>query len=448
MKRLTLGSAAILGISTLVAGTSVNAQERPKPLMKDFMGINGHTIQFDAKLYAPVCRLVRDYHNLYWDVAGDTSRDTQFPLAGQKIKWEDKSGKWKSFDDVPNWQEIYGSWQEAGFEVDVCIQFGGLTLDKWKNPAEDAYRYGKAFAQYFGPSGEAKLVTSVEIGNEPSATFKPEEYLVLFEAMARGIRDGDPNLKILTATMRGGKADRYSLPADTFKGKNDLYDVLNVHIYSFKEHWPTYLRSHPEDPTIEYLQVLRNTAQWRDENAPGKEIWVTEFGYDSSTQQPPADSQFKLVSDTVQAQWIVRSYLEFSAMDVQRAYLYWFNDGDTPSLHAASGITRNYEPKPSYYAMRHLYQSLGDYRFAREVEKKPGELHIYEYIHGQDPNQRVQVIWSPTGDGQETTITRTFEGQVVKAERMPLTDGPAEQVDVSGEILVTESPLYVWITVQ
>ena len=37
-----------------------------------------------------------------------------------------------------------------------------------------------------------------------------------------------------------------------------------------------------------------------------------------------------------------------------RAYLYWFNDADQASLHASSGLTRNYGPKPSFDAVAHL----------------------------------------------------------------------------------------------
>ena len=39
-----------------------------KPLMRDFIGINGHTVQFKPELYRPVCGLVRDYHPVEWDL--------------------------------------------------------------------------------------------------------------------------------------------------------------------------------------------------------------------------------------------------------------------------------------------------------------------------------------------------------------------------------------------
>jgi hypothetical protein len=32
----------------------------PAPLMRDFIGINGHTIAFKPELYRPACGLVRD----------------------------------------------------------------------------------------------------------------------------------------------------------------------------------------------------------------------------------------------------------------------------------------------------------------------------------------------------------------------------------------------------
>src|SRR5690242_21150631 len=126
---------------------------------------------------------------------------------------------------------------------------------------------------------------------------------------------------------------------------------------------------------------IKETIAWRNAHAPGKEIWITEFGWDASTKPPPPTGDFsKSMSstDTQQAQYLVRSFLVFSALDVDRAYIYYFNDDDTPTLHAASGLTRHFTPKPSYYAVSHLYRVLGDYRFARAVVQETGNLYVYE----------------------------------------------------------------------
>ena len=37
------------------------AEPRLNPLFRDFMGVNGHTIQFRPKLYLPVATWARDY---------------------------------------------------------------------------------------------------------------------------------------------------------------------------------------------------------------------------------------------------------------------------------------------------------------------------------------------------------------------------------------------------
>src|ERR1035437_1711558 len=52
-----------------------------RPLMRDFIGINGHTVQFKPDLYRPVGGLVRDYHPVEWDLGKDSAELPGFPLA-------------------------------------------------------------------------------------------------------------------------------------------------------------------------------------------------------------------------------------------------------------------------------------------------------------------------------------------------------------------------------
>ncbi len=78
-----------------------------RPTMAEFMGINGHTIQFRPELYAKVCRKARDYHSFEWDMGKDTDFVPRFPEARNRV----------------NWEVVYGSWKKAGFETDVCVMF-------------------------------------------------------------------------------------------------------------------------------------------------------------------------------------------------------------------------------------------------------------------------------------------------------------------------------------
>ncbi len=336
--------------------------------MRDFIGINGHTVSFKSDLYQPVCSLVRDYHPVEWDLGKNTSILPPFPQAKNGV----------------DWNSVYGSWRAKGWTIDVSLMFETIKLTNWTNLESDGKAYGQAFAKEFGPSGQRHLVDSVEIGNEPGK-WSDTDYARIFKAMSEGVRAGDPKLKIATCYVTTGKSNDYAKNISCVEKTPELFDVLNVHTYAMLEEWPTWRRSFPEDPKLpHYLQDITNVCDWRDSHAPKKEVWVTEFGYDSTTKPAPATGDFWKwvgVTDTQQAQWLVRSLLVFSAMPVERAYIYYFNDEDEPGLHASSGITRHFAPKPAFYALEQLQRVLGAFRFSRIVENQPGLLRVQEYTN-------------------------------------------------------------------
>lgn len=198
---------------------------------------------------------------------------------------------------------------------------------------------------------------------------------------------------------------------------------------------------------------MRAVCDWRDAHAPDKSVWLTEFGYDATTKPPPKTGDFKKwvgVTDVQQAQWLVRSFLVFSSLPVDRAYVYFFNDRDEPQLHGSSGLTRNFQPKPAFHAVAHLYRSLGAYRFARAVLQQ-SDRYVFEYQHATDTKQRVWVVWSPTAsERQERCTLPDLPGKLLKAERMPLVADAAAVNDcevrgTTATVTLTESPLYLWL---
>jgi hypothetical protein len=40
----------------------------PHPLFRDFMGLNVHTVLVKPNVYKPVCRQLRGYHSLDWNI--------------------------------------------------------------------------------------------------------------------------------------------------------------------------------------------------------------------------------------------------------------------------------------------------------------------------------------------------------------------------------------------
>jgi len=429
----------LLASLVFMACASTSAAET-KPLFKHFMGVNGHTVQFKPELYKSVCRLVRDYHPVAWDLGEDSDFATTFPMARNRVSWE----------------QVYGAWKKHGFVTDACLMFESLKQAKWKDIPRDAHAYGLAFAKFAGPSSATPLVSSVEIGNEPGS-FDDKSYRAMFEAMAQGVRAGDPKLTIATCALTLGKSHAYAKSVACLDGLGALYDALNIHDYAQAEGWPTWRRSYPEDPALPYLKEIGDMAAWRDTNAAGKPLWVTEFGWDASTKPAPKTGDFAKWqgnTETQQAQWLVRSFLVFAKLPVARAYIYFFNDSDQPQMHGSAGLTRNFKPKPAFYAVAHLYATLGEYRFARVLSEERGGTYAYEFVNGADPSQRIWALWSATNSGRSATIALPLDGlKVMAAERTPLTNAPAETVPLkeSGnqiEVPVSETPVLLQLRIK
>ncbi len=430
----------LCAFSLLAFAQADEPTSKPKPLFRDFMGVNGHTVSFKPDLYSPVCRLVRDYHPMEWDTGPDSDYKLDFPFARNRV----------------NWDQVYGSWQRAGFTTDACIMFETISPDKWKDVRHDSNRYGKLFAQNFGPSSNLALVESIEIGNEPGK-YSDDAYRELFESMAKGIREGDPKLQIATCNVNVGKSGDYHKSIDCVSGLESLYDVLNVHTYAMLEQWPTWKRSYPEDPDLPaFTHDVDELIRWRDENAADKLVWITEFGWDSSTKSPAAEGDFAKWqgnSDLEQAQWLVRSFFLFASRDIDRAYIYFFNDEDSPQLHGSSGLTRSFKPKPSYYAVSHLFQTLGDYRYSKVVHQSTdaGGVRVCEFSHESNPNDVVWVAWLPSGSQRQSEVQIPSRGWKLRsAELMPIDMSNDNAVNVSQEngqlrMQVSESPTYCFM---
>src|SRR6185437_12385231 len=119
-----------LCITCLWVGEFRAGAAEPAPLMRDFIGINGHTIAFKPELYRPVCGLVRDYHPVDWDLGNDSAELPGFPFAKNGV----------------DWKQVYGSWRTNGWNTDVCLMFETVKLADWENLEADARAYGRAFA--------------------------------------------------------------------------------------------------------------------------------------------------------------------------------------------------------------------------------------------------------------------------------------------------------------
>ena len=203
------------------------------------MGINGHTVLFKPELYAQTCRLVRDYHPLEWDTGAETDYVLDFPFARNRV----------------NWEQVYGSWKQAGMKTDACIRSKPTHRPRGATWRQMPTATGDSLQNTLAPHPPLSLVQSVEVGNEPGK-YSDAEYRTVFENMAHGFRDGDAKLTIATCNVNVGASGDYHKSVQCLAGLEALYDVLNVHTYAMLEQWPTWKRSFPEDSRL--------PAYWKD----------------------------------------------------------------------------------------------------------------------------------------------------------------------------------------
>jgi hypothetical protein len=112
-------------------------------------------------------------------------------------------------------------------------------------------------------------------------------------------------------------------------------------------------------------------------------------------------------------------------MGVEKAFVFFFNDGDEPGLHAASGLTRNFQPKPAFHAVAWMLHRLRDYRFSRIVQASLTEGYVYEFTPEKPGAPVILAVWRATGEG---AVKLPAQLGSFRAERIPLRAGPAEEV--------------------
>ncbi|MEM1327907.1 MAG: T9SS type A sorting domain-containing protein [Bacteroidota bacterium] len=249
------------------------------------------------------------------------------------------------------------------------------------------------------------------------------------------------------------------------------FDVLTFHDYSNNGFGEVPLANYAVSPEEYGLRArLEEMVDFRDRYLPDLEIWLSEFGYDSSpfSIQAPncqfycddCDSQVcRAQLLEIQAQWLVRSFLEIAAAGVDRAMLFNMRDGSAPGaggLYQSSGLTTyrldRFQNKPSWYYISSLKQILSNTYFDPSFEVVSDSIHIYRFVNDCDaPEKEVYAIWSPTSTtGSDAAILTNYQLPFSidsSAILIELADGDADgirrELTTDATIDVSERPKFV-----
>lgn len=260
-----------------------------------------------------------------------------------------------------------------------------------------------------------------------------------------GIKNADPNSKLVLGGLAGGNTEYLDLMKLWFENnrrdKKIAFDVINFHAYSGT--------NAPEQS--EMKTKCEEIVQWRNENAPDKEVWITEFGWDTNT-----GSAIAAPDPETQGDWIVRGYLTALGTGIDRASMYMLRDASyaqNPGKYATSGLTTEkgaWTKKPSWYYVSTLKNVLTDYEL---IETQESET-VYQYtFKKKDSNEICYALWCPTADGSKINQYSLNIGEnKTKATLTKLQDGYYDGVksrlkiqDSQVFVEVSESPIFVTV---
>jgi hypothetical protein len=227
-------------------------------------------------------------------------------------------------------------------------------------------------------AGAEAFMTPVEQAALLSACFDGHEGTVGIEPAVVGARQADPSVLVSMGGLSGATQvalDNVAVMRLWFqanrKDRRFAADVLNFHFYCNDDQ--TSKGASPEECDLE--GVVKNLTRWRDLNEPSLQVWLSEFGYDTSPLSPNLAKAYGVFSaEDVQGMWLIRSYLYMAMARIDRAEMFMLADShdNGGQKFMTSGLTSaktsNYEPKKSWYFVSTMLGLLRNTRFAGEVQ--------------------------------------------------------------------------------
>jgi hypothetical protein len=407
-----------------------------------FVGVNGLITDAIANL-API-GVVREYHN--WGWLGNNYNDKPYPdtlytpnLPGFQWDWDGffsglqargvsgfpavqgvapwvADGSAPPASGSPTAAASYVAHGETMFQI--AARWGKTTVPDAKLKLEPGQTRssGLGTVEYFEDYNEednAKGFTGDVFAAMASADYDGDQSRL---GATIGIKNADPNAKLVMGGLSGayGSGSTWIVSITKFldaarawsatnRGGSFPADVINVHYYSFGAGAPAPALS-PEADGVE--AKLAAVVAYRDQHLPGKPVWWTEFGYDTSAKSPlHAPALGSNSAFVVQGQWLVRELLAALAAGIDRATLFELDDTCTPPAAACDGqfatsgllAVPGSAPKPSWFFLATFRARLQTMTYDGEAASGQTDVKVARFADTAGPGGAM-VVWAPTSN--------------------------------------------------
>jgi hypothetical protein len=324
----------------------------------------------------------------------------------------------------------------ARFMFQCAARYGRATIatNRLTVDASNTPKSGLNLLEYISPWNEPD-----KWWKGPRGNIKANEYAALLSAVWDGhegtikgdfgIKTADPSMKVVLGGLTDLRQDYLNEMNNWFKAnrkdKKFCADVIDAHHYSgnygTELFSPTAKGVAPETDSLKskvasFVTYVRMTL-------PNREIWMTEFGYDTGTKSPQRSTAYGGFSaDEVQAMWNIRSFLEILAGGMDRAFVFNIYDesNDQNGIFQTSGVVRSraegLTKKMSWNKFAELATKLKGLVFKGDESKQPN-VRNYKFANA-DGSKVCLIMWSPTENG--TTIPAyVYGGKSYFVSEMP-----------------------------
>ena len=257
-------------------------------------------------------------------------------------------------------------------------------IENWNEP-DKWWFLGSYPSTYFSPVEYAAMTSADFDGHMQTLSLipDPDDGNVMISTV--GAKNADPNVKFVLAGLADLNLDYIDTMRHWFNQNRSAsaahgfypFDALNFHHYS-NDNDNGGIGISPEQ---DYLKNrLETVVNYRDLHFPGKEVWLSEFGYDTddvSDRRVPENGIGDYDQKEVQGQWLVRSFLEIAAAGVDRAYMFELRDactGSSCNTFQSSGLLLsdqyNFQPKKSWYYVGTMKNVLDGMHFTNDLSPR------------------------------------------------------------------------------
>ena len=330
-------------------------------------------------------------------------------------------------------------------------------------------------AAYFNAFEYAAMLSTDYDGHENTVFHRPTNP-DCNRAFPTGVKNADPKTKVVMSGITG-------LYLDYVKGihswakmhrKDEAFpaDVINFHHYSNnfggQAGGPTKESKGVSPEEDDLYGRLKKLVDYRNSYLPGKEIWVSEFGYDVHQGSP---QRVELVgnfdAEEMQGQWLVRSFLAIAAAGIDKAQLFTLTDhyhGDPAQRFSTCGLLElakeqnpntpfpEFRARKAYYYLYAMKTALRDFRFNKILKTDDPKISAYEFVHSTIPGKKVVALWAnTTEDYRRRDYNFTLSDNAKSAHLLTLLDqdldGDKKRLKLNNRGLVipeiSERPVFI-----